>query len=318
LVFEYNKILRDVPPEKAFWFNNGTVIRNIYELSRELNHISDYDFQYHCNTDHDDFANWIGGALLDISLSQKLRSIKNKKDYIRAINRRIFYLEKYYSLHKQYSYAKSILECFFNSKVVRGIIFILVILLLFFLSITGQLRSQKMIMDLNEKLSYLEERNACFNNYFSEQLNIKKDGSENTYAFDYDMCIYNYTVNMMNPLFEETPEYISRNDVAVYDNKTVINISGIFWSVFANTSSMLPVLNHNSKAIEIKPKISDLNIGDIISYVDSGNIIVHRIIDVGYDDEGFYAITKGDNNPVHDQKKVRFNQVQGKIVMIIY
>jgi len=43
-----------------------------------------------------------------------------------------------------------------------------------------------------------------------------------------------------------------------------------------------------------------LHIGDIISYQLDADIIVHRIIDIGFDSDGFMPITKGDNNNVVD------------------
>ena len=50
---------------------------------------------------------------------------------------------------------------------------------------------------------------------------------------------------------------------------------------------------------------------------DDGTII-HRVIDTGRDKEGTYYITKGDNNPVKDSEKVRFNQIKGLLIAIIY
>ena len=104
--------------------------------------------------------------------------------------------------------------------------------------------------------------------------------------------------------------------ISLSDNQVILNINDSSLSIFEETSSMLPVINHHSKAIEIKP--DKLSIGDIISYKDNEVIVVHRIVDIGADSEGTYYITKGDNNNAVDQKKVRFNDVQGKIVVIIY
>jgi len=42
------------------------------------------------------------------------------------------------------------------------------------------------------------------------------------------------------------------------------------------------------------------------------------VMQVDYDNLGWYAIVKGDNNPRPDPNKVRFNQIKRILVMIIY
>ena len=63
---------------------------------------------------------------------------------------------------------------------------------------------------------------------------------------------------------------------------------------------------------------SELSIGDIISYKLGKNVIVHRIMTIEYDTTGWYTLTKGDNNKIVDPDKVRFEQIEGKIVVLIY
>jgi len=114
---------------------------------------------------------------------------------------------------------------------------------------------------------------------------------------------------------------ISIDDIELYEDKLVINQEGLMYAKIENTHSMEPVLNHVSTSIEQKPTTpDDLAVGDIISYrlEFSDKIIIHRIAAIGIDNEGWFAITKGDNNQEADSEKVRFNQIEGKVVGIIY
>ena len=93
-----------------------------------------------------------------------------------------------------------------------------------------------------------------------------------------------------------------------------------FVSRFAGTGSMKPLFDENANAIEIIPESeNEINAGDIISYeYNETDIIVHRVMSTGHDDQGWFAITKGDNNPTNDGIKIRFSQVKGKMIMVIY
>ncbi len=120
---------------------------------------------------------------------------------------------------------------------------------------------------------------------------------------------------------------VKEEQIKVYKDKIVLKIKNAEWSKFGNTNSMIPFLDENSNAIQIKPKTEkELKEGDIISYsytiIDEKRtrkeIIIHRIIKIGYDEKGWYAITKGDNNKKEDPEKVRFSQVKRVLVAIIY
>jgi hypothetical protein len=114
-------------------------------------------------------------------------------------------------------------------------------------------------------------------------------------------------------------EHIEMDQIHVNKDSVVIDINDANWATFADTNSMDPVIDKGSYGIEITPKsISDINIGDIISYKSEQGIIIHRVISTGIDQNGWYAITKGDNVPVQDPDKVRFSQVKGILVAIVY
>ncbi|MFH1585761.1 MAG: hypothetical protein ABIB79_03270 [archaeon] len=122
--------------------------------------------------------------------------------------------------------------------------------------------------------------------------------------------------------FQEKPrapsDFISEDEILVYPDKLVLNIENYKISRYAPTKSMVPVLDSGANGIGVKPKSAEsLNIGDIITFRDGEDLIVHRIVDKGTDDEGMYFITKGDNNTITDGK-VRFEQVDTVLVALIY
>ena len=116
-------------------------------------------------------------------------------------------------------------------------------------------------------------------------------------------------------------DWISESDVKLMDNYVVIKAENTRWARFADTNSMDPVIDENSNSIEFKPASHDeLQIGDIISFKSdmiNGNVI-HRIVDTGEDEEGWFAVTKGDNNRNVDPYKVRFEHIKGVVIAVLY
>ncbi len=114
---------------------------------------------------------------------------------------------------------------------------------------------------------------------------------------------------------------VSEDDIRILKDRVILNLSDSFWARFADTNSMDPIIDKGANSIELKPKNeSDLQIGDIISYDSSvfNSIIVHRVIDINYDENGWFAVTKGDNNEAADPEKIRFGQIKGVLAAIIY
>jgi hypothetical protein len=316
---DVDKVLKDVPSEQVFWFNNGVSIRNIYELARELKVLNDFYFRYHCNAEHDDFANWIGGVLEDIWLSERLRGIKDKDSYVKTLEKRIKSLERRHSILSARKRFKDMIYSWFRRhdvllKVAVFVIFILICVVAYI-----QYDSVTTLGKMSEKLLYLEQKDACYNSYLNQKITETQDYINKSFNEPLLECQrdYSYVINDID--LENLPQRIDVKDILVSDNKVIFNINGSQWSVFTNTSSMLPVLNHNTKAIEITPaNIQDINVGDIISYSLGKEIIIHRVISKGFDENGYYMITKGDNNLVVDPERVRFGQVDGVVVALIY
>ena len=114
-------------------------------------------------------------------------------------------------------------------------------------------------------------------------------------------------------------DWIQENQIKVYRNKVVLNIEDASWAKFTNTNSMDPFLDENSNAIEILPdNPNDINVGDVISYRTFFGTVIHRVIDKGQDEQGIYYIVKGDNNQQQDLYKIRYENVKGVVVAVIY
>ena len=87
---------------------------------------------------------------------------------------------------------------------------------------------------------------------------------------------------------------------------------------YASTGSMKPVLDENSHGIRIVPvSESDIHVGDIVTYEKNNELIIHRIIEIGKDENGTYFIPKGDNNPV-DDGKIRFSDIKYVTVAMVW
>lgn len=116
-------------------------------------------------------------------------------------------------------------------------------------------------------------------------------------------------------------DWVNEKQILIYPDKVVILVEGASISTYAPTKSMDPVLDETVNGISIKPTSPEqLKEGDIISfypYEGSEYLIVHRIIKIGKDEKGWFAITKGDNS-FQEDGKVRFEQIKYVLIALIY
>jgi len=112
---------------------------------------------------------------------------------------------------------------------------------------------------------------------------------------------------------------INPDQINVYDNKfSVEGLKNTRFVKLKNAQSMYPVLAEGSHVIETTDFTKDsLKVGDIVSFQNGDLFIIHRVIEIGNDKNGWYVVTKGDNNSVADGK-VRFEQLKGVVVAIVY
>ena len=144
----------------------------------------------------------------------------------------------------------------------------------------------------------------------------------------------NEFVNTIATLNTETPRqtadnrdspspqnFFNTNQIKVYQDRVILDAQNIVWAGFEDTKSMLPVINKDSNALQIIPNCpEDIGLGDIVSYRShyADGIIIHRVIHIDEDNEGIYFVLKGDNNPSSDPGRIRCNQIDRKVVAIIY
>ena len=128
-----------------------------------------------------------------------------------------------------------------------------------------------------------------------------------------------YAFSIDSAAVDSPSDHITAEELTVFSDKAVIEKQGLKWARILDTHSMEPVLNANSISLEVLPGTSsEINAGDIISFEEKGRIIIHRVISVGSDDNGWFAVTKGDNNKEADAGKVRFSDVKGVVVGVLY
>ena len=115
---------------------------------------------------------------------------------------------------------------------------------------------------------------------------------------------------------------VKEEQIKAFEDKVEVNFERkIRFVKFIDTNSMDPVLDSETNAIEMLPESpGEIKKGDIISYKTkrSSYPVIHRVVDIGADDNGWYALAKGDNNPEIDPEKIRFNEVNGVVVALFY
>jgi len=121
-----------------------------------------------------------------------------------------------------------------------------------------------------------------------------------------------------NSKLQAPSDWIKRDQIEVYGDKIVIKLPGASLSGYAPTGSMKPVLDKNSNGIRVAPESeSQINVGDIVSFKQGEDLIVHRVVEKGEDENGTYFITKGDSNNINDGK-IRFSDIKYVTVAIIW
>ncbi len=148
---------------------------------------------------------------------------------------------------------------------------------------------------------------------------VKADPSDSVYEATDDMIAQ--ILGQRSPERPSPKDRVKESQILVYDDRVVIDVKDAVWATFTDTNSMDPVIDKGSNAIEYVPEYpAEISVGDIVSYHSkhTKGVIIHRVIETGYDEQGWYAIMKGDNNNYRDPGKVRFDQIERVVIGIIY
>lgn len=95
-----------------------------------------------------------------------------------------------------------------------------------------------------------------------------------------------------------------------------INLLG-YKSYIIKTDSMEPTININDIVIIKKVPEEKIENYDVITFIQKGKTITHRITDIDTEDEEKKYTTKGDNNNIEDTFKVSYKDIEGKMVLTI-
>lgn len=104
--------------------------------------------------------------------------------------------------------------------------------------------------------------------------------------------------------------------VSSENNFNLINMFG-YKSYVIKTNSMEPTINVNDVVINKKVEQEDLKVGDVITFIQKGEVITHRITKIDDDEEQVQYTTKGDNNNIEDTFKISYKNIEGKQVLTI-
>jgi len=95
-----------------------------------------------------------------------------------------------------------------------------------------------------------------------------------------------------------------------------VTVSGV-----TNTKSMDPMIDKGHVIlVGDKPGQRSLQVGDVILFhrkLDKNPRVLHRIIEIGKDEDGWYCITRGDNT-VWIDGKIRYKEISGILVAVVY
>jgi hypothetical protein len=109
---------------------------------------------------------------------------------------------------------------------------------------------------------------------------------------------------------------VNERDIHVYDDHYCVDVGReIKYATYADTESMEPTFGYLNHGIEIVPKsINEIHVGDIISYYKDGELLVHRVKSI----DGDTIIVRGDNAPSISLDTIKFKDVNGVLISIIY
>lgn len=113
-------------------------------------------------------------------------------------------------------------------------------------------------------------------------------------------------------------DWVGEDDIVVLEDSVILRVKGASLSSYADSGSMVPVLDSGANGIRVIPASEDeVEVGDIVSFRMNGFLIVHRVVEKGIDEDGVYFVVKGDSNLVGDGK-IRFKDIEYVTVGIIY
>jgi hypothetical protein len=85
---ENKRKLKTVGETVVFWCNDGQIFRDIKDLMDGFDSMSDATFAYHMNDIKNDFSCWVLDIIGDESLAQDLKTVKNREQAKKKVQKR--------------------------------------------------------------------------------------------------------------------------------------------------------------------------------------------------------------------------------------
>jgi len=307
--------LEDVRYDKALKIGNDFV-HNYKELSNIIKFISNSEFKKHVN--HNVLV-WLEDNYGDIELIEKLKRIKSKKTYQQIIQKRIEEL------------SRTTLPIMSNGQLAMLAGMLLLLTLLGFVYVNAQIKENSYVNNirfLQESISKMQDQLTLIE-HDNQMLAVNKSIMRNLTLENEILCqkksVHESKIETYKKLINQKQQIsgpvirVNESDMNAYKGGINIAINYTRIARIADTGSMLPTLVGDAHTIEMTPKSpGSLRVGDIISFISTEGLIIHRIKIVGIDDLGWYTITKGDNNLNNDPNKVRFSDISGVVAGVIY
>jgi hypothetical protein len=86
--------LTDISEDRRFFAADGNTYKNLYELYRALDRMTQEVFDSHVTVYKNDFSKWIRDIFLDFRLSKDLGNASSPRKAAEIVKKRIAYLEK--------------------------------------------------------------------------------------------------------------------------------------------------------------------------------------------------------------------------------
>ena len=87
------ELLKDVPPDKRFWCQDGRVLKNMRDLEVALNEMGEVTFRNHRNETKNDFSKWVKDVVGDKELSKDLQKSTSRTESAKRVADRITWLK---------------------------------------------------------------------------------------------------------------------------------------------------------------------------------------------------------------------------------
>lgn len=214
-----------------------------------------------------------------------------------------------------------------------GVVFLSVIILVFAVSAFANKSHGSVMLDSGLKISAEED---CVDNFgnrtCTETTYVSCNGEEYRIPAPTGFAVYRSVVEKEYvekcshgvPNNKEVPspkDRISESEIHVMSDRVIIDIQNPGWRRYIDSNSMDPFIDEGTTTIEIRPETEkEVQVGDIIAYNtdEAEYTLVHRVVAIESDESGTYFLTKGDNYFRNDNYKVRFSEIEGIVVGILY